>query len=69
MTQEKRVAGAIQKGSAEAYSAIVSAMLGRGDPVVKATQQQTKELKKPLVDLVGLIQKGGVVGLLEAFTP
>lgn len=65
--QESKVAGALQKGSADAFSAIVSAMGQRADPVVKATKEQTKQLQKPLVDIVGLIKEGGLVKVLGAF--
>ncbi len=44
-----RLAGAMQGGSVEAYSTIVQAMMTRGkDPVVAATEKQTKELIKGL---------------------
>ena len=54
--QEQRTAAAMQRGSADAYSTIVQAMMGRGDAQVQATKQQTKELKEPLVDMVGLLE-------------
>ena len=42
-------AGAMQAGSVEAYSTLVQAMMTRGkDPVVQATEKQTKELIKGL---------------------
>lgn len=41
-------AGAMQKGSAEAYSTILAAMRGSKDPIVKATEKQTKDLIKGL---------------------
>lgn len=41
-------AGAMQRGSAEAYSTIVAAMRGNKDPVVKATEKQTAVLVKAL---------------------
>jgi len=42
---EPRLAGAMQKGSSEAFSTIVQSMIRGGkDPVVKATEKQTKEL-------------------------
>ena len=41
------LAGAMQKGSAEAFSTIVRSMFGGDkDPNVKATKQQTKDLAK-----------------------
>lgn len=44
-----RLAGAMQGGSVEAYSTLVQAMMTRGkDPVVAATEKQTKELIKGL---------------------
>lgn len=44
-----RLAGAMAGGSVEAYSTIVQAMMTRGkDPVVAATEKQTKELIKGL---------------------
>ena len=45
---ETQFAGAMQKGSAEAYSTIVAAMRGNKDPVVKATEKQTAVLVKAL---------------------
>jgi len=44
-----QLAGAMQGGSVEAYSTLVQAMMTRGkDPVVAATEKQTKELIKGL---------------------
>jgi hypothetical protein len=44
-----QLSGAMAGGSAEAYSTIVQAMMTRGkDPVVAATEKQTKELIKGL---------------------
>lgn len=49
---EPRLAGASVKGSAEAYSTIVQSMLRGGkDPVVTATEKQTKDLIKGLKPL------------------
>jgi hypothetical protein len=45
---EPRLAGAMQAGSQEAYSTIVQAMIRQADPNVKATEKQTRELKKAL---------------------
>jgi len=46
---QPQVAGAMQAGSVEAYSTLVQAMMTRGkDPVVQATEKQTKELIKGL---------------------
>ena len=43
--EENRTAGAMQKGSAEAFSTIVQAMMQSSkDPNVKATEKQTKQL-------------------------
>lgn len=42
---EPKLAGAMQAGSVEAYSTLVQAMMTRGkDPVVAATEKQTKDL-------------------------
>ena len=48
--QEPQLAGAMAAGSQEAFSNIFAAMLQRGssDPNVKATEKQTRELKKAL---------------------
>lgn len=45
---ETKFAGAMEKGSAEAYSTLVRAMVGGKDPVVAATKEQTKELVKAI---------------------
>lgn len=46
---QPQLAGAMQAGSVEAYSTLVQAMMTRGkDPVVAATEKQTKELIKGL---------------------
>lgn len=45
---EPRLAGAMQKGSAEAYSAVVNAMARGKDPNVKATEKQTGVLVKAI---------------------
>lgn len=45
---EPRLAGAMQAGSQDAYSTIVQAMIRQADPGVKATEKQTRELKKAL---------------------
>lgn len=45
---EPQLAGAMEKGSQEAYSTIVASMLKSADPTVKAIQTQTKELVKKL---------------------
>lgn len=48
-TLEPRLAGAMQGGSVEAYSTLVQSMLTRGkDPVVAATEKQTRDLIKGL---------------------
>lgn len=66
-SQRTEFAAAAMRGSAEAYSMILAAMKGEKDPVVKATKEQTKELKKPLLDMVGLIKGGSPVKLLGSF--
>lgn len=44
---ETKFAGAMQKGSSEAFSTVLAAMFGnKNDPNVKATEKQTKELVK-----------------------
>ena len=45
---EPRLAGAMQAGSQDAYSTIVQAMIRQADPVIKATREQTRELKRAL---------------------
>ena len=65
--QEQRLAGAMQKGSADAYSAIVTAMMGKRDPLLTATEKQTKATVEPLVDIVELIKGGGVIGKIKEF--
>jgi hypothetical protein len=51
-TQEKlrtkETAGIMQRGSAEAFSTIVKSMMGNKDPMIMATEKQTKELVKQL---------------------
>lgn len=66
-SQRTEFAAAAMRGSAEAYSMILSAMKGEKDPVVKATKEQTQELKKPLLDMVGLIKGGSPIKLLGSF--
>ena len=60
--RETRTAGALQRGSAEAFSAIVQAMMGSGDPTVSAIQKMQKAIvdqlkknapKNQQVELVG----------------
>lgn len=41
-------AGVMQRGSTEAFSTIVKAMMGNKDPMIMATEKQTKELVKQL---------------------
>jgi len=59
---QTKAAGALQRGSAEAYSAIVQAMMGSGDPTVSAIQKMQKAIvdqlkknapKNQQVELVG----------------
>jgi len=45
---EPRLAGAMQAGSQDAYSTIVQAMIRQADPVVKATEKQTREFVKAI---------------------
>jgi tape measure domain-containing protein len=45
---EPQLAGAMQAGSQDAYSTIVQAMIRQADPVIKATKEQTRELKRAL---------------------
>lgn len=63
---EKQFVGALQAGSADAYSAIVQAMSARQDPVVAATKKQTQELKKPLFDIAAAV-KGAFGDVIENF--
>jgi len=65
--QELTMAGAMQKGSADAYSAIVGAMMGKRDPLLTATEKQTKATVEPLIDIVELIKGGGVMGKIKEF--
>lgn len=61
-TGSPKIAGAMQRGSAEAYSTIVQAMITRGkDPVVKATETQTKQL------LAGMAANRPQFAVVEAF--
>ena len=48
--QAPQFAGAMQRGSAEAYSTIVQAMFRGQDPNVKATEKQTVQLVKAMKD-------------------
>lgn len=67
--RENRTAAAMERGSAEAYSAIVQAMLGSTDPTVGAIQKMQAavvgQLKKnaekagPKVEIVGNLQGAG----------
>ena len=45
---ETKFASAMQKGSSDAFQTILRSMTGAKDPVVKATEKQTKELVKHL---------------------
>ena len=45
---EPRLAGAMQAGSQDAYSTIVQAMIRQADPVIKATEKQTREFVKAI---------------------
>jgi hypothetical protein len=55
--QARQTATALQRGSAEAYSAIVQAMSGAKDPVVKAVDKQTKALGEPLKQMADVLIK------------
>jgi hydroxymethylpyrimidine/phosphomethylpyrimidine kinase len=65
--QEARMAGAMQKGSADAYSAIIGAMMSKKDPLLTATEKQTKATVEPLINMLGIMHKGGVVGMFKEF--
>ena len=58
--QDRKFAEAMQKGSVEAYSAIVNAMRGGKDPNVAATEKQTKELinglRPPKLQPIGIVE-------------
>ena len=61
--RETRTAAALQRGSAEAYSAIVQAMMGSGDPTVSAIQK----MQKAIVDQLKKSKpKGQQVEIAEA---
>lgn len=61
--RETRTTGALQRGSAEAYSAIVQAMMGSGDPTVSAIQK----MQKAIVDqLKKNAPKGQQIEIAEA---
>lgn len=55
--QANRTATAMQRGSAEAYSAIVQSMSGAKDPVVKVIDKQTKALGEPLKQMADVLIK------------
>ena len=65
--QRTEFAAAAMRGSAEAYSVILNAMKGESDPVVKATNNQTKELKGPLLDIFKVLTDAAPVKLLGMF--
>jgi tape measure domain-containing protein len=65
--QRTEFAAAAMRGSAEAYSVILNAMKGEQDPVVKATNNQTKELKGPLLDIFKVLTDAAPVKLLGSF--
>lgn len=65
--QEMQFAGAFQKGSADAYSAIVAAMTGQRDPLLTATEKQTQATVKPLINIVELLKGGSIVGAVKEF--
>ncbi len=62
----KELAGATKAGSQEAYSLLAQAFVRSKDPAVKATQEQTKQLMKPLTQMAaaavgGLGGFGGIM--------
>ena len=60
---QTKATGALQRGSAEAYSAIVQAMMGSGDPTVSAIQK----MQKAIVDQLKKSKpKGQQVEIAEA---
>jgi len=60
--RETRTAGALQRGSAEAYSAIVQAMMGSGDPTVSAIQKMQKAIVDQLKKNAPKAQQVELVG-------
>jgi len=62
----KELAGATKAGSQEAYSLLAQAFVRSKDPAVKATQEQTKQLMKPLTQMAAAAVGGlgGFGGLM-----
>lgn len=60
--KEAGLAGATKSGSQEAYSLLAQAYVKSKDPAVKATQDQTKALMKPLGQMAAAAT-GGLAGL------
>lgn len=62
----KELAGATKAGSQEAYSLLAQAFVRGKDPAVKATQDQTKQLMKPLTQMAAAAAGGlgGFGGML-----
>jgi tape measure domain-containing protein len=66
--QEPQLAGAMERGSSEAFSTVVRAMLnGKKDHAAEAVKKQTKELKQPLVEIANTV-KDGLFNVIEAFS-
>ena len=63
---QAKAAGAMQRGSAEAYSAIVQAMMGSGDPTVSAIQKMQKAIVDQLKKNAPKAQQVELVGDLTA---
>lgn len=66
--QGQKFSGALQKGSAEAYSAIIQAMGAGKDPQVKATDKLTKVIEDKVAKPLGqLVFRGGNLQVVESF--
>jgi hypothetical protein len=66
--EDGQSAGAMRRGSQEAYSSLVKASMRGKDPVVAATEKQTAALLGPLGELVSEVKAGGI-GLIQDFLP
>lgn len=64
--EDGQSAGAMRRGSQEAYSSLVKASMRGKDPVVQATEKQTAALLGPLGELVSEVKSGGI-GLIQDF--
>jgi hypothetical protein len=62
---EQQSAGALQRGSQEAYSAIVRAMNQNADPQVAAINKQTGIFEKGLNNVVKVLEKKGPLALVN----